>query len=193
LGVPLVDALVAVDVQRDRPTALAGALQVLTVGRPPSDPGGFLLSGAVAETLEALEKRGDVLLIVTPPLLAAGDAMTIATNADALILVAGVGRVRRESLVETRRVLERCPTFTLGVIATGCKATERGAYGQRFSSAVMRTRRGSVGEASRELVARITASVGSIASGRARRPTKSRRVRNAERRGPAAHAGPRDV
>ena len=84
------------------------------------------MSSAVAEALEVLEKRCDVLLIVTPPLLAAGDAMTIASHADALILVAGIDRVRREALVETRRVLERCPTFTLGVIATGAKATERG-------------------------------------------------------------------
>ena len=81
--------------------------------------------------------------------------MTIASHADALILVAEVDRVRRETLVETRRVLERCPTFTLGVIATRCKATERGNYRQRFSSAMARTRNGPVGEASGELLAEI--------------------------------------
>jgi len=176
VGVPLVDALRTVDVQPDRPRAVAGTLEVLTVGRPPPDAGEFLLSSAVAEALEVLEKRCDVLLIVTPPLLAAGDAMTVAAHADAVILVAGVDRVRQEDLVETRHVLERCPTFTLGVIATGAKATERGNHRERFRSATRRTRSGRLGEASAKLFAQISAWVRSIASPRARRPTKSRRV-----------------
>ena len=138
-GVPPVNALREVEVQSNQPSTVAGTLEVLTVGRPPADPGGFLLSSAVAETLETLEKRCDVLLIVTPPLLAAGDAMTIASHADALILVAGLERVRREALVETRRMLERCPTFTLGVIATGGKAPEQGDHRQRLRSARSRS------------------------------------------------------
>jgi capsular exopolysaccharide synthesis family protein len=174
-GVPLVDALKTVDVQPDRPRAGARTLEVLTVGRPPPDPGEFLLSSAVARALEVLEKRCDVLLIVTPPLLAAGDAMTIASHADALILVARTDRVRREALVEARRVLERCPTFTLGVIATGGKATERGNYRQRLR------------------FAQISASVRSIASGPGRRPTRSRRARRAGGRGLGPSPGHRDL
>ncbi len=84
LGVPLVDALRTVDVQPDRPRPVAGTLEVLTVGQPPPDPGEVLQSSAVAEMLEVLEKRCDVLLIVTPPLLAEGYAMTIASHADAV-------------------------------------------------------------------------------------------------------------
>ena len=45
--------------------------------------------------------------------------MTIATRADALVLVAGLNQVRRASLAETRRVLEACPALKLGFIATG--------------------------------------------------------------------------
>ena len=71
VGIPLVDALTTVDVQPDRSSAIAGTLEVLTVGRPPPDPGEFLVSSAVAEALEVLAKRCDVLLIVAPPLLAA--------------------------------------------------------------------------------------------------------------------------
>ena len=193
MGVPLVDALRTVDVQPDQQRAVAGTLEILTVGRPPPDPGEFLLSSAVAEALEVLEKRCDVLLIVTPPLLAAGDAMTIASHADALILVAGVDRVPREALVETRRVLERCPTFTLGVIATGGKATERGNHRPRLGSARRRTRDGRRSEASRRLFAQISASVRSIPSAPARRPTKSRRARRAGGRELRPSAGPPDL
>jgi Mrp family chromosome partitioning ATPase len=200
VGVPLVDALRTVDVQPDRPSAVAGKLEVLTAGQQPLGAGEFLLSSAVAEALEVLEKRCDVLLIVTPPLLAAGDAMTIVAHADAVILVAELDRVRRETLVETRRVLERCPTFTLGVIATGSKATERVDHRQRFDSAMRRTRNGRVGRASGELVAEISTSVRSIASASGRRLTKLRRARRAGGRAlrpsaspPDVHAGPPDV
>ena len=200
LGVPLVDALRTVDVQPDRPRPVAGTLEVLTVGQPPPNPGEVLQSSAVAEVLEVLEQRCDVLLIVTPPLRTEGYAMTIASHADALILVAGVDRVRREALVETRRVLERCPTFTLGVIATGAKATERVNHRERFDSAMRRTRNGRVGRTSRELLAEISNSVRSIASASGRRLTKLRQARRAGGRAlrpsvspPDVHSGPPDV
>jgi tyrosine-protein kinase len=192
VGAPLGDALRRVDVQPDRPSSAAGTLDVLTVGHPPPDPGEFLLSSAVADALELLETRCDVLLIVTPPLLAAGEAMTIASHADALIFVAGVDKVRREALTETRRVLERCPTFTLGVIATGCKAADGGNYGQRFRSATRRSRNGRVGEASQKLFAQISASVRSLAAAPARRPPKSRQARRARGRGLRPSAGSPD-
>jgi succinoglycan biosynthesis transport protein ExoP len=206
IGVPPVDALRRVDVQPDRPSSAAGTLDVLTVGRRLPDPGEFMQSSAVTEALEVLETRCDVLLIATPPLLAAGEAMTIASHADALILVAGVGRVRREALVETRRVLERCPTFTLGVIATRCKATGRGNQGWRSGSATRRardaTRRAGnatrrarsarIGGASEKLFAHISASVRSLASAPARRPPKSRQARRATGRGRRPSAGSPD-
>ena len=169
VGAPLEVVLKGIDVHPDRPSSAAGTLDVLTVGHPPPDPGEFLLSSAVADTLEVLEARCDVLLLATPSLLAAGEAMTIASHADALILVAGVDRVPREALVETRRVLERCPTFTLGVIATGCKAAGRGDRGSRSRAAASRARAASVSEASEKLFAHISASVRSLASAPARR------------------------
>jgi polysaccharide biosynthesis transport protein len=189
VGVPPVNALRRVKIQRGRRSSAAGTLDVLTVGRPPPDPGEFMQSSAVTEALEELEARCDVLLIVTPPLLAAGEAMTIASHADALILVAGVGRVRREALVETRRVLERCPTFTLGVIAMGCKAPERGDHWRRSRSATRRARNARVGGASEKLFAHLSASVRSLASAPVRRPPKSRRAGGRELR---ARAGSPD-
>ena len=106
----------------------AGMLEVVRVGVPPPDPGEFLSSGFVRDALAKLAARCDVLLIDTPPLLAVGDAMTIATRADALVLVAGLNQVRRASLAETRRVLEACPALKLGFIATGSNGSDRYRY-----------------------------------------------------------------
>lgn len=137
-GPRLGDALNVVDVHADGATPDAGVLEVVTVGHPPPDPGGFLLSSFVPDALAALARRCDVLLIDTPPVLAVGDAMTVATHADALILVAGVNQVRRATLDETRRVLEACPTPVLGVIATGGEASDRGTRRRGLSTSPKR-------------------------------------------------------
>jgi non-specific protein-tyrosine kinase len=93
-------------------------LGVVTAGYRPRDPGEFLSTRRVPDALAGLSERCDLLLIDTPPVLPVGDAMTIAKHTDAVVLVAGVNRVRRESLVETRHVLDACPAMKLGVIAT---------------------------------------------------------------------------
>jgi polysaccharide biosynthesis transport protein len=136
-GARLGDALNVVDVHPDGATLDAGVLEVVTVGSAPPDPGGFLLSSFVSDALADLARRCDVLLIDTPPVLAVGDAMTVATHADALILVAGVNQVRRATVDETRRVLEACPTAKLGVIATG-EAADRGRRFRGLRTALRR-------------------------------------------------------
>ncbi len=123
------DALSVVAVHPDLPLAGSGLLEVLRVGLLPPDPGEFLSSRFVTDTVAALAARCDVLLIDTPPMLMVGDAMAIATHADGLILVAGLNQVRKASLAETRRVLEACPAVKLGFIATGSSAGA--GYGYR--------------------------------------------------------------
>ena len=86
------------------------------------------LSTFVAEMLRKLSERCDVLLVDVSPMLGVGDAMTIATRTDAILLVAERNRVRRAGIAETRRVLEACPTMTLGVVATGSDGGDHYGY-----------------------------------------------------------------
>jgi Mrp family chromosome partitioning ATPase len=123
----LADALNDIEVRPDAP-ADGGQLQVLTVGPPPPDPGELLSSAFVANVLFALKRRSDVLLIDSPPILSVGDAMSIATQTDALLLVVDVNTVRRETLAEARRVLEACPAQTLGLVANGCNGAGTHEY-----------------------------------------------------------------
>jgi polysaccharide biosynthesis transport protein len=124
----LTHALSVVDVRPEDSTAYAGVLEVLTVGTAPPDPGEFLSSELVADALVELSERCDVLLIDAPPMLAVGDAMTIATQTDALLLVVDVNAVRRATLTEMRRVLDACPALTLGLVATGCNGADLRGY-----------------------------------------------------------------
>jgi receptor protein-tyrosine kinase len=201
-GFKLTNALNVVEVNTGRPNAGAGMLEIVSAGERPPDPGEFLLSRAAAETLAALDRRCEVLLINTPPVLAAGDAMTIAKHADGVILVAEVNRVRRATLAETRGVLDGCPAMTVGVIAMAGQAPETSSYARRVNAALTGARReydrgrplaarsaGKVGEAVGTLFASISARV---ASARARRatttPRASRRSRAREKSGSAGAA-----
>ncbi|HEY3764929.1 MAG TPA: polysaccharide biosynthesis tyrosine autokinase, partial [Gaiellales bacterium] len=123
------EALCIVDVHPEHPVADGGLLEVVRVGVAPADPGEFLSSRFVTDAMAALAERCDVLLIDTPPMLAVGDAMTIATRADAVVLIAELHEVRRASLAETRRMLDACPARKLGFIATGSNGASAYGYG----------------------------------------------------------------
>ncbi len=123
----LPEALIEIDVHPDAP-ADGGRLEVLTVGPPPPDPGELLSSAFVANVLFALKRRSDVLLIDSPPMLSVGDAMTIATLTDAVLLVVDVNTARRDTLAEARRVLDACPAQALGLVATGCHSAGKHEY-----------------------------------------------------------------
>ena len=103
-----------------------GVLEVLPLGQPPADPSEFTGSERVAEILESLRGRADVVLIDTPAILSVGDAMTIAGIADAVIVVVRFQLMPRQRLKELARLLAASPATPLGVVATGA------AFGDRY-------------------------------------------------------------
>ena len=108
-----------------------GVLDVLPCGPIPPDPGEFVATAALARLLATLSARYDLVLIDAPPLLRVGDALTLAPNVSALLVVMRLAGMRRPILNELRRVLESCPTRVLGFVLTGVKAEEsysRGYY-----------------------------------------------------------------
>jgi Mrp family chromosome partitioning ATPase len=103
----------------------AGALEILTLGRTPPDPGEFIGSQRVVEILETLRDRADVVLVDTPAMLAVGDAMTIAGIVDTVLVVVRQGAVRRSALRELGRVLASSPARPLGFVVTGSAVADR--------------------------------------------------------------------
>ena len=109
---------------------IEGILDVIPSGPIPPDPGEFVSTAALARVLDALADRYDLVLIDAPPLLRVGDALTLASKVSALIVVTRVPNLRRPIVNELRRVLDTCPTPTLGFIATGANVGE--GYGQGY-------------------------------------------------------------
>lgn len=124
----LASALVQVpvtDPARSAPGVDAGAqpaqglLEVLPSGPLPPDPGEFVGNHILAGILETLRARAEVILIDTPPVLHAGDALALSTRVDAVVVVARLDMARRAPLHELRRLMDTVPAEKLGFVLTG--------------------------------------------------------------------------
>jgi Mrp family chromosome partitioning ATPase/capsular polysaccharide biosynthesis protein len=107
-------------------------LEVLPSGPIPPDPGEFVGTAALTEILEELRERADIVLIDAPPALNVGDAMTLSTKVDGIIVVTRMKTVRRQMLAELSRLLHGSPTAALGYIVTGADEEEGYGYGYGY-------------------------------------------------------------
>ena len=70
----------------------------------------------------------DTVIVDTPPLLWVGDALTLSSQADGMIVITRMKALRRPMLRELRRILELAPARKLGFVITGPVSGERGVY-----------------------------------------------------------------
>jgi capsular exopolysaccharide synthesis family protein len=135
--VTLDDVLTEIDVGRSASAAGDGdhgSLHVLASGPLPPDPGEFVATRKLANILAELRNRYDMVVIDSPPLLRVGDAMTLSSRADGLILLTRLNVIRRPMLRELSRVLDSVPTTKLGYVVTGSQREEgySGQYGYGY-------------------------------------------------------------
>lgn len=109
----------------------SGILEVLTAGRARVDPADFVETPALANVLQQLRTRAEIVLVDSSPLLAAADAMALTAKVDAILLVNRVGTLTRPALRDLRRALDRSPAPTMGFVATGVAYEETYYYGYR--------------------------------------------------------------
>ncbi len=111
------------------PVAQAGVLDVLASGPLPPDPGEFAASFHLAQILSALRESYDTVIVDTPPILWVGDALTLSSQADGLIVISRLKGVRKPMLRELGRILDVVPSRKLGLVITGPVTGESGVYG----------------------------------------------------------------
>ena len=111
-----------------------GRLDVLVSGPLPPDPGEFVGTRRLADILTALRSRYDIVVLDSPPLLRVGDAMTLSSRADGLIVVTRLNAVQRPMLRELSRMLDSVPATKLGYVVTGSQreAGYSGSYGYAY-------------------------------------------------------------
>lgn len=98
----------------------AGTLRVVTAGGRRARDQTELAAGPVLTRLfESLGKDADVVLVDCPPLLLAGDALTLTRYADGLLFVANTKMYRNRYASELRRALAASPARPLGLVVVG--------------------------------------------------------------------------
>jgi tyrosine-protein kinase len=112
--------------------SFAGRLDVLTAGPVSPEMRELLVSPAVAELLEQLQQRADVVLIDAPPMVPVGDAQALASNIDALLVVVRFSFTGRRLLKELRRTLDISAAPPIGFVLIEAEGDEREAYSRFY-------------------------------------------------------------
>lgn len=94
---------------------------VMPAGLIPPDSMRLLASQKMQNLMEELQVSFDLVIYDTPPLLGFGDAYLLAANTDGLVLVAGLGKLKRTALQQALEQIQISGTPLLGMIANKSK------------------------------------------------------------------------
>ena len=105
-------------------------LQVLTAGRPDIDVPVLLNADRLQRALTTLKASFDFIVVDTPPLRAAADALLLAQQAEGTVLVARAGATKKAELEYGMYLLNEVKASLLGVVLNGFEVSM--AYGYKF-------------------------------------------------------------
>ena len=126
--VGLTTVLVGTVALEDAITLWGGVLHVLPSGAVPPNPGQLLGSTAMSDLVLRLRGEYDFIVIDSPPLLPASDALGLAHLADGAIVVARDKTTRRAQLATTLESLEAVKARLLGIVLNRVQERHSDAY-----------------------------------------------------------------
>ena len=98
-------------------------LDVLPAGAKPSNPSSLLSSSALQRMFEALRQTDyDYVVVDSPPIPGLSDTQFLARQADDVLLVARLDRVRPENVEDVNELLKRLKLSPIGVVVVGARA-----------------------------------------------------------------------
>lgn len=102
-------------------------LTVLPAGSLPPDPAALLGSTPMANLVETLHQRFDVVVYDTPPMLSVTDAVVLGRHVDGVVLVIRSGSTRRDQVTRCLETLRRARLALLGSVVSGERRGRRGS------------------------------------------------------------------
>ncbi len=117
--VPLEDAL--------QPTGYDN-LHVMVAGVKPPNPAELVASDAMRSVLEKARQSADYVLVDSPPILAASDAMALAPMVDGVIVIASYSKARRDGARRTVELLRKVGAHILGLVINNVAPSTRYGY-----------------------------------------------------------------
>ncbi len=100
-------------------------IDILTSGPIPRDPFRLLSSQRMKKLMQIFTNSYDLVLVDTPAVLGAVDAIQIASGAEGLIMIARLDQVNRADLAEAISLLNKLPVW--GIVANGTREV-KGSY-----------------------------------------------------------------
>lgn len=94
---------------------------VMTAGPVPPDSIRLLASQKMQDLMDDLQASFDLVIYDTPPLLGFADAYLLANNTNGIVLVAGLGKLKRTALQQVLEEIKISGTPFLGMIANKSK------------------------------------------------------------------------
>ena len=116
-----------------QPMELAN-LAILASGPIPPNPAELLDSEQMTVFLEEAAKQYDVVVLDSAPVLAATDAVAMATRVSGTVFVARNGVVRRTQITQALRKIQLVQARLLGIVLNGVPRTSGTAYSQTYGS-----------------------------------------------------------
>lgn len=105
-------------------------LLALTTGPIPPSPADLLSSHRMRDVIAELRRRFKFIVIDSPPIMAATDAVVLSALTDGVLLVVRSGETPKEAFARTRDILASVKCRLLGVVLN---AVDAGAPGYRYS------------------------------------------------------------
>lgn len=103
-------------------------LFVLTAGSIPPDPIRLLASQTMQDLMANLQAAFDLVIYDAPPLVGIADAYLLATQTNGIVLVTGLGKLKRSVLEQALEGLKVAGTPVLGVVANKAKEPPPSSY-----------------------------------------------------------------
>jgi len=99
-----------------QPLADLNAVQVLPPGRIPPNPAELLGSRRMAELIEQCKQVADMVIVDSPPVLAAADTPVLAGHTDGALLVLEIGVTDRRAVRDAYEQMKRAGARILGTV-----------------------------------------------------------------------------
>lgn len=110
------------------PHEVMPGLSVLTAGSTPPNPGELLNSRKFRNLVDDLMAQADIVIFDSPPVLAAADAVILASQMDGTILVVETGATKKGSARRTLQLLKQARATLLGVAYNKMRAQDGEGY-----------------------------------------------------------------
>jgi len=110
------------------PQEVMPGMAVLTAGSTPPNPGELLNSRKFRTLVEDLMAQADVVIFDSPPVLAAADAVILASQMDGTILVVETGATKKGAARRTLQLLKQARATLLGIAFNKMRAQDGEGY-----------------------------------------------------------------